>query len=110
MKILEQEFQGDNQARVVKFQFFRGEFENLRMQEFELGQDYFSRVINIVNHLRSISDDVHEEKVIVKILNCIPKKFDHVIIVIEESKDLITLLAVGIVGSVNAIVVRSLGT
>lgn len=64
--ILEQEFEGNNKAKVIKLQTLRKEIENLKIKESESFKEYFSRVIEVVNHMRTLGEDVIDQKVIQK--------------------------------------------
>lgn len=52
-EILEQEFQGDSKVRSIKLQSLRREFENIQMKDGELMKDYFTRVIDILNQMKT---------------------------------------------------------
>ena len=52
----------------IKLQSLRREFENLKMKEEEAMQDYFSRVMEVVNQLRTYGEDVTAQKITNKIL------------------------------------------
>ena len=51
-------------------------------------QEFYSRITIIVNQIRTLGDDLSDQKVVEKVLWCLPTKFDHVVAAIEESKDL----------------------
>ncbi|TXG67366.1 hypothetical protein EZV62_008641 [Acer yangbiense] len=101
-EILEREFQGDSKAKVIKLQTFRREFENLKMKESESVKEYFSRVIGVVNHMRTLGEDVTNQKVVEKILISLPEKYEHIVAAIEESKDLTTLSVEQLMGSLES--------
>ena len=44
--------------------------------------------MNIVNQLRMNGEELSDQKVVEKVLRTLPRKFDPVIVAIEESKDL----------------------
>ena len=58
------------------------------MKEGEQVKDFFSRVTGISNQIKSLGDEVPEKKMVEKILWSLPQKFEHVVTVIEETKDL----------------------
>lgn len=66
----------------------RREFENLSMKQGEPIQAFFSGVHSIVNQIRSFGEKLIEQKVVERVLRSLPTKFDYVVVVIEESKDL----------------------
>lgn len=72
---MEWEFQGDSKVKFIKLQTLYKEFENLKMKEFESIKDYFSRFIEVDNHMRTLEEDVVDYKVVQKILISLPEKF-----------------------------------
>nr|XP_029116370.1 uncharacterized protein LOC109506093 [Elaeis guineensis]XP_029116372.1 uncharacterized protein LOC109506093 [Elaeis guineensis] len=86
--ILKQEFNGDSKVTTVKRQTLRREFETLFMKNSESVQKFFSRVSVIINQMRIFGEDISDQKVVEKVLRSLSQKFDHVVIAIEESKDL----------------------
>ncbi|PKU84496.1 hypothetical protein MA16_Dca003009 [Dendrobium catenatum] len=86
--ILEKEFQGSLRVKTVKLQSMRRDFETMNMNEGEGVQTYLSRVSTIVNKMRSFGEQISDEKVVSKVLRSLPTNFEHVVVAIEESKDL----------------------
>uniref|UniRef100_A0A2N9EI16 Integrase catalytic domain-containing protein n=1 Tax=Fagus sylvatica TaxID=28930 RepID=A0A2N9EI16_FAGSY len=78
------------------------DFDNLAMKETESVKDFHSRVAEIVNQIKSYGDTIQEKKLVEKILRSLPKKFDHVVAAIEESKDLSILSLYELMGSLEA--------
>ena len=48
----------------------------------------FYKVAAVLNQVRSYGDTIEDKKVIEKILRNLPPSLDHIVVVIEESKDL----------------------
>ncbi|GKV31343.1 hypothetical protein SLEP1_g40039 [Rubroshorea leprosula] len=69
------------------------------MKEGENLSDFFTQMTEIVNQMRKYGDDVPEQKVVEKILRSLPKKYDHIVAAIEESKDLSVLTTDELLGS-----------
>ncbi|XP_022887734.1 uncharacterized protein LOC111403452 [Olea europaea var. sylvestris] len=99
---LKEEFYDGNKVRTCRLQALRRNFENLKMKELETAKDYYSRIDEIVNQLRSYGDDVPEKKVVGKILITYTEKYDPIIAAIEESKDIDELTAAESMGSLEA--------
>ena len=69
------------------------------MKDLELVDQFLNQVMNVVNQIRSYGDDLTDQKVIEKILRSLSRKFDAIVVAIEESKDLITLSIDELMGS-----------
>ena len=72
------------------------------MKEGEKVKDFFSIVTEIGNQIKSYGEEVPEKKVVEKILRSLPQKFEHVVAVIEETKDLTKLSQYELMGSLEA--------
>ena len=86
--ILETSYQGVSKVKIVKLQNLRRDFENLKMKDSESIDAFMTQVISVVNLLRQYGDDINNKRVIEKVLRSLPKKFEPVVIPIEEFKDL----------------------
>ncbi|KAK4370361.1 hypothetical protein RND71_009836 [Anisodus tanguticus] len=51
-------------------------------------QDYMSRVFSIVKLMKSYGENISDEIVVAKVLRFLTNKFEHVVVAIEESKNL----------------------
>jgi hypothetical protein len=100
--VLQQAYQGTDKVKVVKLQSLRREFETLCMQNSESMQDFFTRVMGIVNQIRSYGEDLTDQKIVEKILRSLPAKFDAIVVAIEESKDLTQLSVNELMGSLQS--------
>ncbi|XP_021750199.1 uncharacterized protein LOC110715887 [Chenopodium quinoa] len=101
-EILQQEFQGDSKVRSIKLQSLRRDFENLRMKDNDLVKDYFSRIIEIVNQMKSYGEEISDEKIVKKILVSLNDKFDNIVTIIEETKDLSNITVEQLMGSLES--------
>lgn len=94
-EILQEKFEGSDKVKAVKLQTLRRQFKNLQIKESEKVKEYFSRVIEIVNQMRTYGVDscwdISDHKIVEKILIRVTKKYDYILTAIEESKDLLTL-------------------
>ena len=75
----------------MKLQTLRTELETLQMKTIETVQNFFSRVVGDINQIRVYDDNIFYQTIIEKILRSLIPRFDHVVAVIEVSKDLIKL-------------------
>jgi len=63
---------------------------------------FFNCVTNIVNNIKILRDTIEDKKVVQKVLISLFAKFDHIVVVIEESKDLSMLSVTELMGSLQA--------
>ncbi|CAK8534315.1 unnamed protein product [Lathyrus sativus] len=61
------------------------------MEESESITDFFTRVTKLVNLIKVCEGVLTSRSFVAKILRSLAPKFDHVVVAIEESKDLSTL-------------------
>ncbi|RVW80415.1 Retrovirus-related Pol polyprotein from transposon TNT 1-94 [Vitis vinifera] len=98
--ILQQEFQGDKRTRSIKLQALRRELENMKMKENETLNDFSSRFMGLVNQMKSYGEEISDKRIVEKLLITLPDKFNPIVAVIEETKDL-SLLSVQELGYTN---------
>lgn len=106
--ILKLSHKGVEKAQKSKLQSLRREYERYEMSSSETVDQYFTRVINIVNKMRVYGEDIQDSKVVEKILRTMPMKYDHVVTTILESHDTDTLSVAELQGSIESHVNRIL--
>ena len=85
---LETCYQGVTKVKNVKLQNLRRDFENLKMKDNETIDNFITQVMNIVNQLGRYGEHLSYQRVIEKLLRCLPKKFEAVVVLIEEFKNI----------------------
>ena len=83
--------EGDVKVKEVKLQVHRSEYKALRMSSTENFQCYMNRVFNVVNAIRSLSEDLPEVVVVKKILRSLPLMYNPKVSVLED-RDLSTVI------------------
>jgi hypothetical protein len=106
--ILKLSHKGVEKAQKSKLQSLRREYERYEMSSSETVDQYFTRVINLVNKMRVYGEDIPDSKVVEKILRTMPMKYDHVVTTILESHDTDTLSVAELEGSIESHVNRIL--
>ncbi|XP_047148339.1 uncharacterized protein LOC124820640 [Vigna umbellata] len=86
--ILVRRHAGGDKIRKVKLQTLRRQYEHLQMDEGEKVSEYFNKVLTTSNQMKRCSETIIDLMVIEKIMRSLPQKFDHIVVAIEESRDL----------------------
>lgn len=86
--ILQQEYQGDIKVRTIKLQNLRRDFENMKMKENESLNDFSTIFFDLINQMKTYSEEISDGRIVEKILISLPEKFDSIVAVIEETKDI----------------------
>ncbi|XP_077230202.1 uncharacterized protein LOC143863425 [Tasmannia lanceolata] len=81
-------YKGEDKVKLVRLQTLRCEFDALRMKDSEAVEDFYNRVISLVNQLRVNGEYIQDRRIVEKILRHLTRKFEYIVVAIEESKDL----------------------
>ncbi|KAK2375345.1 hypothetical protein QL285_076240 [Trifolium repens] len=82
---------GDEKLKGIKLQALRRNYEMMQMNEQETISEYLARMLALTNLMKSCGETMTDRSKIEKILRTLTEKFDHIVIAIEESKDLATM-------------------
>nr|XP_034887380.1 uncharacterized protein LOC118027972 [Populus alba]TKR79524.1 hypothetical protein D5086_0000271580 [Populus alba] len=99
--ILSKEFRGDKKLRVVKLQAVKADFEYLRMEDSESLDGYLAKFLATVNNLKSLGEDVSENRIMQKLLMILSRRYKSIVSIIEETRDLDVLRAEEVIASVK---------
>ncbi|GAU23292.1 hypothetical protein TSUD_237460 [Trifolium subterraneum] len=82
---------GGDKVKKVRLQSLRRQYELLGMMDKESIGDFFTRLQTLVNTMKNLRDQISDQQVIEKVLRTLNPQFDHIVVAIEESKDLSTM-------------------
>lgn len=88
---LHKAYRGEQRVQRVKLQTLICEFDSCRMNESETVESYFNRITMIVNQLRMNEEKIEDQRVVEKILRSVTRKYESVVVAVEEYKDMTTM-------------------
>lgn len=78
----------DKKLKRVKLQTLRKKFEITQMKKDESVSEYLSRVELLMNQMKSCGESTNDLQNIQKVLRSLTAKFDYIVVLIKESKNL----------------------
>ena len=81
-------YHGVTKVNIVKLQNLRRDIENMKIKDNESVDSFMNQVMNVVNQLRRYGEYLSDKRVIEKVLRSFPKKFESIVVPIEEFKDI----------------------
>ncbi|KAJ9538614.1 hypothetical protein OSB04_031347 [Centaurea solstitialis] len=88
LKDLKKKYQGHARVQRAQLQALKREFEVLEMKECEGVTDYIARLMVVVNNMGNNGEVMRESQIIEKISRTLTKRFNYIMVSIEESKDI----------------------
>lgn len=85
---MEKKFEGNARVKCSTLQALRRDFEILEMKISETITKYFACVMSVANKMRSNREQIRDVTIMEKILRTLTEKFNYVVFLIEESKDI----------------------
>ena len=86
--ILQTTYEGTKTVKDSKFQRLTTSFEEIKMEEDELFNEFYAKLKDIVNSTFNLGKTIPKPKIVRKVLRFLPKRFHAKITAIEESKDI----------------------
>ncbi|XP_014624196.1 uncharacterized protein [Glycine max] len=100
--ILEKSHDGATKTKKIKLQTLRRQYELLQMEKNESVVEYITKVQTAVNSMKGYGEKIIVQSVVEKVLRTMPPKFDHIVVAIEESKNLEELSLEELQGSLES--------
>lgn len=57
------------------------------MEDGDKVSDYFNKILTLTNQMKSCGEKLNDVSIMEKIMRSLPKRFDFIVVAIEESKD-----------------------
>ncbi|CAA7014800.1 unnamed protein product [Microthlaspi erraticum] len=99
---LKDEYEGSPQVRLVKLQSLRREYENLKMYDGDDIKTFTDKLVVLENQLTYHGEKKSSSQLIQKILISLPAKFDSIVSVLEQTRDLDSLTMSELIGILKA--------
>jgi hypothetical protein len=81
-------YEGDTKFKATKLHTYRGQFEQLKMKEYEDIVAYFLQVDETVNAIIGLGEEIEESIIVQKILRSLPMRFNPKISTLEERSNM----------------------
>ena len=94
-------YEGTKAVKDSKLQRLTTSFEEIKMEDDELFDEFYANLKDIVNSVFNLKETISEPKIVRKVLRSLPKRFHAKITVIEESKDIDKILLTELVGNLQ---------
>ena len=104
--ILETTYEGTKAIKTVKLQRLTSSFEEIRMEEDKTFDEFYAKLMDIVNFAFNLGESIAESKIVRKILRSLPERFHAKITAIEEVKDIDKISLTELVGNLQTYGIR----
>ena len=99
--ILQTTYEGTKAIKDSKFQRLTTSFEEIKMEEDELFDEFYAKLKDTVNLAFNLGETILEPKIVRKVLRFLPERFHAKITAIEESKDIDQIPFTELVGNLQ---------
>ena len=99
--ILQTTYKGTKAVKDSKLQRLTTSFEEIKMKEDELFDEFYTKLKDIVNSAFNLAETILEPKIVRKVLRSLPERFHAKIMVIKESNDIDKIPLTKLVGNLQ---------
>ena len=99
--ILQTTYEGTKAIKDSKLQRLTTSFEEIKMEEDELFDEFYAKLKDIVNSTFNLGETIPEPKIVRKVLRSLPERFHAKITTIEESKDIDQIPLIELLGNLK---------
>ena len=99
--ILQTTYEGIKAVKNSKFQRLTTSFEQIKMEEDKLFDEFYAKLKNMVNSVFNLGETIPEPKIVRKVLRSLLERFHAKITAIEESKDIDKIPLTELVGNLQ---------
>ena len=85
--ILEKYYEGSDNVKQVKLSSLRRKYQLMLLKDDQRINDYFSKLLFVVNQMNACGEVVSNQQVVGKIMRSLTSKFDFIVVAIQEAKD-----------------------
>ena len=99
--IFQTTYEGTKTVKDSKLQRLTTSFEEIKMEEDELFDEFYDKLKDIINSIFNLREIIQEAKIVRKVLKSLPARFHAKITAIEESKDIDKIPLTELVGNLQ---------
>ena len=99
--ILQTTYEGTKAVKDSKLQRLTTSFEEIKMEEDELFNEFYAKLKDILNSAFNLGETISKPKIIRKVLRSLPERFHAKIMAMEESKDIDKISLTELVGNLQ---------
>ena len=97
--IIQITYEGTKAVKDSKFQRLTTNFKEIKMEEDESFDEFYAKIKDIVNSSFNLGETIPKPKIMRNVLRSLPEKFHAKITTIEESKDIVKIPLIELVGN-----------
>ncbi|CAA0816709.1 Unknown protein [Striga hermonthica] len=98
---LQHHCEGSKGVCQMRLRLLAAKFETIRILENENISSYTAKLMNIANECYSLGESISNEKLVVKVMRSLPKRFNMMITALDVSKDVTTIRFDDLVGTLK---------